>query len=393
MRAVLIAALYLTLGAALFGATEPVLSTGFDHFYNLEYDQAVSDFTAETAARPQDPEAWNHLAQAILYRAMFHNGALESELFGGTNPFYHRQKLNMPADAEQQFSAAINQAMERSQVLLSQNPKDTEALYASGVAYGLRANYSFLFRKAWIDSLRDVTSARKIHAKLIAIDPNNMDAHLVQGIHDYVVGSLSWRYRVLGLLAGFHGDKEGGVRTLQSVAANGKQNNVDAKIILTAIYRREKRSQDAVPLLDDLVARFPRNPLLRFELAQVYTDTGSKEKALAEIAAIRERKQNGAPGFERVTEEKIEYVTGNLLFQQRDLNGALDHMQKATTNSAALDPNTRILSWMRLGQIHDLRGERGQALAAYKEAVDCAPQSDLAKESRAYMTSPYHRKS
>jgi hypothetical protein len=48
---------------------------------------------------------------------------------------------------------------------------------------------------------------------------------------------------------------------------------------------------------------------------------------------------------------------------------------------------------MRLGQIHDLRGERGQALAAYKEAIDSAPQSDLAKESRGYITSPYHRKS
>ena len=393
MRAVRIAALVLTLGAALLDASDPNPSAGFDHFYNLEYDQAIADFTGETAARPQDPAAWNHLAQAILYRAMLHEGALDSELFGGTNPFYRRTKLKMPAEAEQHFTAAINHAMERSEAMLNQNPKDNEALYALGVAFGLRANYSFLFRKAWIDSLRDATNARKIHAKLIAIDPNNVDARLIQGIHDYVVGSLSWRYRFLGLLAGFHGDKEGGVRTLKNVAANGKQNSVDAKIILTAIYRREKRSPDAIPLIQDLVARFPRNPLLRFELAQVYTDCGDKDKALGEIAAIRERKEDGAPGFERVTEEKIQYVTGNLLFQQSDLEGALEHMQKATSNSGALDLNTRVLSWMRLGQIHDLRGERGQALAAYKEAVDCAPQSDLAKESRGYIVSPYHRKS
>jgi tetratricopeptide (TPR) repeat protein len=299
----------------------------------------------------------------------------------------------MLPDADQRFNAAITHAMERSQASVNQNPKDTEALYTLGVAFGLRANYSFLFRKAWVDSLRDATSARKIHARLIAIEPANMDAHLVQGIHDYVVGSHSWRYRVLGLLAGFRGDKEAGIQTLQSVAANGRQNNIDAKIILTAIYRREKRSQDAIPLLDDLIARFPRNPLLRFELAQVYTDVGQKEKALAEIAAIRERKQSGAPGFQQITEEKIQYVTGNLLFQQSDLDGALEHMKKATSNSSALDVNTRVLSWMRLGQIHDLRGERGQALAAYKEAIDSAPQSDLAKESRGYITSPYHRKS
>jgi predicted Zn-dependent protease len=393
MRAVLIAALLLIPGMPLVGAADLALSSGFDHFYNLEHDQALVDFTSETAAHPQDPSAWNHLAQGILYRAMFHNGALETELFGGTSPFYHRQKLNLPADEEQQFTAAINHAMDRSQALLNQNPRDTAALYALGVAYGLRANFSFLFRKAWIDSLRDATNARKTHARLIAIDPNDVDAHLVQGIHDYVVGSLSWRYRVLGLLAGFRGDKEAGIHTLETVAANGKQNNIDAKIILTAIYRREKQSSNAVPLLDDLIARFPRNPLLRFELAQVYTDLAEKDKALAEIAAIRERKQNGAPGFDRVTEEKIQYVTGNLLFQQRDLDGALEHMQKASAHSTSLDANTRMLCWMRLGQIHDLRGERGQALAAYKVAIDCAPQSELAKESRGYITSPYHRKS
>jgi tetratricopeptide (TPR) repeat protein len=306
---------------------------------------------------------------------MYHSGALESELFGGSNAFYRHQKLTMSPDADQRFNAAITRAMERSQALVNQNPKDAEALYTLGVAFGLRANYSFLFRKAWVDSLRDATSARKIHARLIAIEPNNTDAHLVQGIHDYVVGSLSWRYRVLGLLA------------------SGRQNNIDAKIILTAIYRREKRSQDAIPLLEDLIARFPRNPLLRFELAQVYTDVGNKDQALAEIAAIQKRKQSGAPGFQGITEEKIQYVTGNLLFQQSDLDGALEHMKKATSNSSVLDLNTRVLSWMRLGQIHDLRGERGQALAAYKEAIDSAPQSDLAKESRGYITSPFHGKS
>src|SRR5271166_4496411 len=264
MRAELIAALCLT--AHTISAAGPALSVSFDHFYNLEYDQALAEFNSDAGARPNDPNAWNHLAQCILYREMYHEGALETELFGGTNPFFHRQKLNMPADAEQQFTAAINRPMQRSQAMLDQNPKDTDALYALGVAYGLRANYSFLFRKAWIDSLRDATNARKIHARLIAIQPDNMDAHLVQGIHDYVLGSLSWRYRILALLGGFRGDKEIGIKTLESVAANGKQSNVDAQIILTAIYRREKQSRSAIPLLENLIRSFPRNPLLRFEL-------------------------------------------------------------------------------------------------------------------------------
>lgn len=392
MRVAPIAVLCLTFWAAQAPALDPVVSTGFDHFYNLEYDQAVADFAGETQARPNDPSAWNHFAQALLYREMYRGGALESELFGGTNPFFRRDNLKMPPDVEQQFASAINRSIERSQAMLAENPSNPEALYSLGVAYGLRANYAFLFRKAWLDALRDATGARKIHNKLIGIEPNNMDARLILGVHDYVAGSLSWHYRVLGLLAGFRGDKEAGIRTLQAVAANGQQNNVDAKIILTAIYRREKKSQNAIPLLEDVIHRFPRNPLLRFELAQVYADVGNKEKALDQIAAIRELKQAGAPGFLGIREEKLHYVTGNVLFRCNDLDGALEHMQKATANSAELDAKTRLVSWLRLGQIHDLRGERPQALAAYKEAIDSAPESDVARESRAYITSPYRRK-
>src|SRR5215468_3372975 len=129
MRAVGIAVLSVML-AGLAAAASAAVSPGFDHFYNLEYDQALSDFERETVARPDDPTAWNHLAQCILYREMYHNGALETELFGGTNPFFRRQKLAMAPDAENDFSGAINRVIERSQSILAGNPKDPAALYA-----------------------------------------------------------------------------------------------------------------------------------------------------------------------------------------------------------------------------------------------------------------------
>ena len=61
-----------------------------------------------------------------------------------------------------------------------------------GVAYGLRANYNFLVQKAWRDALRDATAARKDSNRVTEIDPANYDARLIQGVHDYVVGSLPW---------------------------------------------------------------------------------------------------------------------------------------------------------------------------------------------------------
>jgi tetratricopeptide (TPR) repeat protein len=47
---------------------------------------------------------------------------------------------------------------------------------------------------------------------------------------------------------------------------------------------------------------------------------------------------------------------------------------------------------MRLGQTYDLLGRRNEALQAYRKAIDYAPGSYRAKESEAYLRSPYQRK-
>ncbi|HXI43427.1 MAG TPA: hypothetical protein VNH83_25830, partial [Bryobacteraceae bacterium] len=85
------AAAFLALLAFPAPAQDTPSARGFDHFYNLEYDQALAEF--EKAAQ-QDPGAvgpHNHIAQTLLYREMYRDGALETELISGNNPFL-RQK-------------------------------------------------------------------------------------------------------------------------------------------------------------------------------------------------------------------------------------------------------------------------------------------------------------
>src|SRR5713101_5641872 len=98
---------------ALFTATwlsaqDTVLSPGYEHFYNLEYDQAIADFTSVTDQNPTDPSAWNHLAQAILFRAMHRSGALESEMVSGSNPFLRRAKVQICTAEQTSFFDALD---------------------------------------------------------------------------------------------------------------------------------------------------------------------------------------------------------------------------------------------------------------------------------------------
>jgi len=376
----------------LFAARqEPEISSGFDHFYNLEYDQALADFHQEIANQPNDPDGYNHVAQSILYRGMFRSGALESELVGGTNSFLRRPKVTIPANDEAEFFHSIDRAVQLSQALIQKNPNDKKALYALGVAYGLRANYNFLVRKAWRDSLRDASLARETHAKLTAIDPSFVDARLTQGLDDYVVGSLPWAVRMLGFLAGIRGDREDGIRELELVAMEGDHNKINAQILLAVIYRREKHSAAAIPLLETLARRFPRNPLYLFEIADMYSDIGDKQNALKALVRIQDLKNAGAPGFKDWPEQKIRYARGNLLFRYNDLDPALADMKQVTQNARDLDLNAGGTAWMRMGQIYDLKGNRPEAVAAYKQAIAFAPESAAARESNGYLSSPYRR--
>lgn len=373
--------------------TDPLTSAAWQHFYNNEYDEAITLFENEVVSHPLDPGAYNHLAQAVLYRELFRNGALESQLVTGNNPFLRRPKVNASTDAKTRFHQSIDRALALSEKRLENDAKDQKALYALSVTYGLRANYHFLVEKAWSGSLHDATASRKYSDRLIELNPEMTDAYLVQGLHDYIVGSLPFYMRMVGHLAGFHGDKERGLKELKNVAEHGVLNKYDAQILLAVIYRREKRPEDAIPLLTNLAATFPRNYLLPLEEVQMYSDAGDKASALRVLNQVDRLRSAEARGYKDLPPEKIKYLRGNLLFWYGDINPALAEMQDVTSKCGELDLNTAVLAWLRLGQLYDLKGKRAAALRAYQETIKTAPESRAAGEAKSYISSPYKRKS
>jgi tetratricopeptide (TPR) repeat protein len=240
---------------------------GFTHFYNLEYDEALADFSAQATRTPEVPDNYNHVAQTILYREMYRAGMLSSDFFVGTK-FVHQPKLPMSEADEQQFRDSLNHSISLCQEKLAAKPDDTEALYAMGVSYGLRGNFLFIVKKEWVNALRDVSEARKLHRRVTELDPDFIDAKLTQGINDYIVGSLPLTWKLFGFLGGFRGDKQRGIRTLIEVGENGRINRVDALVLLAAVYLREKKPEKAIPVLTQLTEAFPKNPLLKVELSK-----------------------------------------------------------------------------------------------------------------------------
>jgi tetratricopeptide (TPR) repeat protein len=274
---------------------------------------------------------------------------------------------------------------------LKKNPNDTDALYARGITYGLRANYYWVVKKSWRESLGDATAALRLHNRIMELDPKNVDARLVQGLHDYIVGSLPVVYRMVGFLAGIRGDKDKGIQAIQYVAKNGKRNRVDAEIFLCALYRRENRPLDAVPLINDLIRRFPRNFLLRLELSQMYSVAGDGAHSLTTLDELKRLKTSGAPGFERLPWERIHYQEGTIQFWYRDLDHALENLKKVAAATNEVDLNTGAFAYLRVGQIYDMTQRRTMALEAYRRCIAYAPEAEAAREARKYLSVAYRR--
>ena len=372
-------------------AQEALVAEGFNHFYNLEYDQAIADFEKAIAQNPNSPDLHNHLAQTIVFQEMYRNGALESELISGGNSFLRRPRLNPAPETEKRFLDEIGKAMALSQARLAKNPNDTGAMFALGISYALRSDYFWVVKKSWRDSLKDATAARRLHNRITELEPNNVDARLVQGLDDYIVGSLPWEWKMLGFLVGIHGDREIGIRTVQDVARNGTLDRIDAQIFLCALYRRENQPRLAVPLVEDLIRRFPRNYLLRLELSQMYSMAGDKLHALEAAEEVAQLKARHAPGYDRVPWEKIYFQEGTIEFWYNDLDRALENMKKVAAAPAEVDLNTGVSAYLRMGQIYDMTRRRGEALEAYRKAIAYAPQAEAAQEARRYLSSPYRR--
>ncbi|MBI3697944.1 MAG: tetratricopeptide repeat protein [Acidobacteria bacterium] len=377
-------ALWLLLSLPLAGDSA---DKGWDHFYNLEYQQAIDTFEQVVAEAPEIPENYNYLAQAILYKELYRLGALESELLTGNNYFIRTEKIRPDPKANARFLQVLGKGIRLAKEKLAADPDNKEALYALGSAYGLETNYHFLVEKNWRGAVGEASLAKKYHNQVVDLDPGNYDAMLIQGVYDYAMGSLPWHARLLSYLIGRSGDKNRGAATIELVAKKGKRNRVDAQVMLAILYRREKKPAKAIAALEPLIRAYPRNYLFQMEKAHMYSDLGKKDEALACLRELEQAARRGS----NIPLEKVYYAIGDVQFWYNDLEASLENMKQVTASSN-LDLHTGVLAWMRRGQLLDLMGRRPEAVRAYREAIRFGPQTAAAEESKRYLSSPYKRK-
>lgn len=268
-------------------AAVPPMPEGFQALYSLDYERALQIFERETEQRPEDPEAWNHLAQVLLHRALFAAGALDSSAFGPGSPFLKRPQVPMSSADQARFREAIGRSLSLCEDRLRRNPNDTACLYATGVAHAHQAQMALWVKKSWREALREGTRSRQAHEKLMRLEPELADACLIPGLHEYVAGSLPWYVKAFAFLAGYRGDRREGIEHMERAVARGRKTAVEARVLLSVVLRREKEYARAAELMGELAAAFPANHLYRREEIRLLAEAGQAQQARRRLSELQ----------------------------------------------------------------------------------------------------------
>lgn len=353
---------------------------GLDHFYNLEYDDAIADLQKAVDGEPQNPIFYNFLANAYLFKELYRLGQLEGNLYDASNPFL-REKQPQPDPVQVgKVKELVARVKKMCEARLAKNPNDVEALYALGTAYGIEGNYKFTIEKSWYQALSAGSKANELHEKVLKLNPSYSDAKLIPGVYQYVVGSIPRSVKWLAFLLGYHGSKERGIQYLQEAMLHGKYTTSDAAVLLSVIYNREQRFDYARQLLEHLADFYPRNPMLRLEIGRTYWRQGDRDQAIEIYLAVAHDMAAGKPGYDKVPRERLWYQIGMLYQQQARFAEALDAYGRVTERSDS-DGLMKAYSGLRRGEIFAAQNRPELARAEY-ERVAALPYDEPRRQAR-----------
>ena len=253
---------------------------GFERFYNSDYDRAIQDFETTQKAHPDDPFAANHVLEAVLVREVDHEGALNAELYLGTE-FLHAKRMPVDADVRNHIQDLATQALRLSEARLKTKPDDVDALYARGVTRSLSAIYEGLVEKAWYSAFRDALGAYNDHKRVLELAPTYSDAKLVVGVYAYIVAALPIYERVVAFMLNIKGRKTDGIESVRQAAIAGGEASVDAKTALALFLAREHEYAEALTLMHELFRPYPHNFHYGLSEADLLGATGKLPEAVA----------------------------------------------------------------------------------------------------------------
>ncbi len=360
-----------------------------DASYNLDFNIAQRGYEMLTREYPDNPFYWNALASVLWLKIAYGQQKLSLESFSGRGLGTRDSRDNLDPADEKQFRDTVAIAIQKADSILNKSPKDVQALYAKGIAYGTLGSFEGTIKRSYVAAYSKAKMAHDLHQEVLKLDPTHDDAQLAIGAYDYVIGVIPGVVRFLLAPFGVRGaGKEVGIQELEKAAANGKTVSTDAKMILTVVYTREKEYEQAVQLFEEIHARYPRNFLMELGKASVYGRMQRWDDAARIYEQILAKIQAKQDGYERLRPARVFYSLGtNHISGQQFEKAIVAFGRVVSLSDASADEKGRAHLW--LGKLYDSKKDRTKALEQYDALLALNCSVDLKTEAQRYKRRPF----
>lgn len=366
---------------------EPLVREAYDHFYNLDYPGAVALFERFHEQHPRDPQATALLLNAVIFQELYRLDLLDTTFYANDGFLSGKHATEEDPKMRDRIFALADEAVSEADWRVSQNADDVDALYARGWARSLKCAYIAMAERGFGSGFRLATKAKDDETRVLQLDPDYVDAKLVVGVYEYVVGALPWPFKLLIGFAGVSGSKSKGLEMLRDDGSRGATTSIEARTVIALFQRREGKYEDAIKVVQGLESQYPHCYLFWLEEANLRKDAG---QGMTAVTAYRQvLADNAKPRyFSQARLELTYFGLGDALRGQRHYAEAAQAYEEAA-ETRNVGEELKIRSFLAAGECRDLEGERQRAINDYQAAIAAGPNTSRADTARKRLQTPY----
>jgi tetratricopeptide (TPR) repeat protein len=367
---------------------DPQVREAYRYFYLLDYPSAVDRFERFHQEHRGDPQATALLLNAVVFQELYREDLLDTTFYANDGFLTGKHATEEDPKTRDRIFALADEAVHEADLRVSKNPNDVDALYARGWARSLRCTYVAMVERGFGAGFRLASKAKDDCARVLELDPDYLDAKLVVGVYQYVVGALPLPFKFLIGFVGITGSKSKGMDMLWDDAHRGLTNGIEARTVIALFLRREGRYKNAIDVVRSLKQAYPHDYLFCLEEANLRKDAGEGMGAVhayEEIVADSEK-----PGYFADAKLELTYFgLGDALRGQRHYAEAA-HAYEQSASSNGVGPELKVRTLLAAGECHDVLGERQAAVKDYQAAIAAGPNTSRADTALKRLNSPYH---
>ena len=366
---------------------DPVVRDGYEHFYILDYEGALSRFESVLKEHPQDPMAYGYVQMATVFRELYHQDLLDTTYYAHDSFLTSKRSVPVTEATRQKIESLTETGLKLCDDRIKADSSDKNAYFARGYLRGIHAAFITLVDHSYVAAARQGYAARGDSEQVLKIDPDYADAKMAIGIQQFAVASLPRWVRLVVGIVGVGGNKEKGLQMLREAAEHGVVTAVESRTVLSLFLRHDGRYTEALAVQHSLATQYPHDYLFRLEEANLTKDEGNGPGAIALYKGVLA--DSAKPGY--FADPRVQMAWFGLADTQRGQNDIAEAAQNYM--KAADQPNCS--DWLRkraqlnAGEMFDLLHQRDKAEQLYQLASSGGGDQSQAEAARRLMKTPY----